>query len=36
VTIFGYPAIAMVLFLLAVACGFALVINIFIQDIWRK
>jgi len=36
VTILGYPALAMILFTLAVACGFALVINIFIQDIWRK
>ncbi|HEX7182104.1 MAG TPA: AarF/ABC1/UbiB kinase family protein [Thermoanaerobaculia bacterium] len=34
-TLFGYPGLAMVLFLLAAACGFALVLNIFFNDDWR-
>ncbi|MDX1524067.1 MAG: AarF/ABC1/UbiB kinase family protein, partial [Anaerolineae bacterium] len=35
-TILGYPAVAIVLFLVAVGLGLALVFNIFIQDVWRK
>jgi uncharacterized phage infection (PIP) family protein YhgE len=35
VTIFGYPALAIVLFLLAAGLGLGLVFNIFVQDIWR-
>jgi ubiquinone biosynthesis protein len=34
-TIFGYPGLAMVLFLLAAACGFILVLSILINDDWR-
>jgi predicted unusual protein kinase regulating ubiquinone biosynthesis (AarF/ABC1/UbiB family) len=34
-TLFGYPGIAMVLFLLAVFCGFALVLSILFNDDWR-
>jgi predicted unusual protein kinase regulating ubiquinone biosynthesis (AarF/ABC1/UbiB family) len=34
VTIFGYPALAIVLFLLAASLGLLLVFNIFVQDIW--
>jgi predicted unusual protein kinase regulating ubiquinone biosynthesis (AarF/ABC1/UbiB family) len=34
-TIFGYPGLAMVLFLLAVACGFVLVLSIWLNDDWR-
>jgi ubiquinone biosynthesis protein len=34
-TIFGYPGLAMVLFLLAVFCGFALVLSILFNDDWR-
>jgi ubiquinone biosynthesis protein len=34
-TLFGYPGLAMILFLLAVACGFALVFSIFFNDDWR-
>jgi predicted unusual protein kinase regulating ubiquinone biosynthesis (AarF/ABC1/UbiB family) len=34
-TIFGYPGLAMVLFLLAVFCGFALVLSILLNDDWR-
>jgi ubiquinone biosynthesis protein len=34
-TIFGYPALAMVLFLMAVACGFVLLLSIWLNDDWR-
>ena len=34
VTLLGYPALAVVLFLLAVGLGLVLVLNIFWQDIW--
>jgi predicted unusual protein kinase regulating ubiquinone biosynthesis (AarF/ABC1/UbiB family) len=34
-TIFGYPGIAMLLFLLAAACGFLLVWSIWLNDDWR-
>jgi ubiquinone biosynthesis protein len=34
-TIFGYPGLAMVLFLLAAACGFLLVVSIWFNDDWR-
>jgi predicted unusual protein kinase regulating ubiquinone biosynthesis (AarF/ABC1/UbiB family) len=34
VTIFGYPALAIGLFLLAAGLGLVLVFNIFVQDIW--
>jgi ubiquinone biosynthesis protein len=34
-TIFGYPGLAMVLFLLAAACGFLLVLSIWFNDDWR-
>lgn len=34
-TLFGYPGLAMILFLLAVACGFALVFSILFNDDWR-
>jgi ubiquinone biosynthesis protein len=34
-TIFGYPGLAMVLFLLAVFCGFLLVVSIWFNDDWR-
>ena len=33
--IFGYPGLAMLLFLLAAACGFALILTIFVNDDWR-
>jgi predicted unusual protein kinase regulating ubiquinone biosynthesis (AarF/ABC1/UbiB family) len=33
--IFGYPGLAMVLFMLAVACGFALVLSILFNDDWH-
>ena len=35
-TILGYPGIAMILFLLAAACGFFLVFNILFQDYWQE
>jgi predicted unusual protein kinase regulating ubiquinone biosynthesis (AarF/ABC1/UbiB family) len=35
-TILGYPGIAMILFLLAAACGFLLVFNILYQDWWKE
>jgi ubiquinone biosynthesis protein len=34
-TLFGYPGLAMLLFLLAAACGFVLVLTIFLNDDWR-
>ncbi len=34
-TLFGYPGLAMVLFLLAAACGFLLVLSVFYNDDWR-
>jgi ubiquinone biosynthesis protein len=34
-TLFGYPGLAMLLFLLAAACGFILVLTIFLNDDWR-
>ncbi|HJX28813.1 MAG TPA: AarF/ABC1/UbiB kinase family protein [Thermoanaerobaculia bacterium] len=34
-TLFGYPGLAMILFLLAVACGFGLVFSILFNDDWR-
>jgi len=34
-TLFGYPGLAMVLFLLAVACGFVLLLSIWLNDDWR-
>jgi len=34
-TLFGYPGLAMLLFLLAAACGFILVLSIFLNDDWR-
>ena len=34
-TLFGYPGLAMVLFLLAAACGFALLLSIWLNDDWR-
>ncbi len=33
--LFGYPGFAMILFLLAAACGFILVVSIFLNDDWR-
>ncbi len=33
--LFGYPGLAMILFLLAAACGFVLVGSIFLNDDWR-
>ncbi|HEX3556611.1 MAG TPA: AarF/ABC1/UbiB kinase family protein [Thermoanaerobaculia bacterium] len=33
--LFGYPGLAMLLFLLAAACGFALILTIFLNDDWR-
>jgi ubiquinone biosynthesis protein len=33
--IFGYPGLAMLLFLLAAACGFALIVSVFLNDDWR-
>jgi ubiquinone biosynthesis protein len=35
-TIIGYPGLAVILFLLAAAFGFALVITIFLNDVWRR
>ncbi len=35
-TLFGYPGIAMLLFLAAAACGFLLVGNILYSDIWKQ
>lgn len=34
-TLFGYPGLAMILFLLAAACGFGLVFSILFNDDWR-
>jgi len=34
-TILGYPGFAMLLFLMAAACGFILVLTIFLNDDWR-
>jgi predicted unusual protein kinase regulating ubiquinone biosynthesis (AarF/ABC1/UbiB family) len=34
-TLFGYPGLAMILFLLAAACGFILVVSILLNDDWR-
>ncbi|HKH46101.1 MAG TPA: AarF/ABC1/UbiB kinase family protein [Thermoanaerobaculia bacterium] len=34
-TLFGYPGLAMLLFLLAAFCGFALVLSILVNDDWR-
>jgi predicted unusual protein kinase regulating ubiquinone biosynthesis (AarF/ABC1/UbiB family) len=34
-TLFGYPGLAMILFLLAAFCGFALVLSILLNDDWR-
>ncbi len=34
-TLFGYPGIAMLLFLLAAACGFVLVLSVLLNDDWR-
>ncbi|HEY2294638.1 MAG TPA: AarF/UbiB family protein, partial [Thermoanaerobaculia bacterium] len=33
--IFGYPGLAMLLFLLAAACGFALIFSVLFNDDWR-
>ncbi|HEY4596428.1 MAG TPA: AarF/UbiB family protein [Thermoanaerobaculia bacterium] len=33
--LFGYPGLAMLLFLLAAACGFALIVSVFLNDDWR-
>lgn len=33
--IFGYPGLAMLLFLLAAACGFVLILTVFLNDDWR-
>jgi ubiquinone biosynthesis protein len=33
--LFGYPGFAMLLFLTAAACGFALVLSVFLNDDWR-
>jgi ubiquinone biosynthesis protein len=33
--LFGYPGLAMLLFLLAAACGFILILAVFINDDWR-
>ncbi|HYO14139.1 MAG TPA: AarF/ABC1/UbiB kinase family protein [Thermoanaerobaculia bacterium] len=35
-TIFGYPGLAMLLFLLAAACGFGLVLSVLLGDDWRS
>lgn len=38
-TLFGYPGLAMLLFLLAAACGFVLVLSVLFNDdwtVWRK
>jgi ubiquinone biosynthesis protein len=34
-TLFGYPGLAILLFLLAAACGFGLALSIFLNDDWR-
>ena len=34
-TLFGYPGLAMILFLLAAFCGFALIFSILFNDDWR-
>lgn len=34
-TLFGYPGLAMLLFLLAAFCGFVLVLSILVNDDWR-
>jgi len=34
-TLFGYPGLAMVLFLLAVVCAFVLLLSIWLNDDWR-
>jgi ubiquinone biosynthesis protein len=34
-TLFGYPGLAIILFLLAVFCGFALILSILFNDDWR-
>ncbi len=34
-TLFGYPGLAILLFLLAAACGFGLALTIFLNDDWR-
>jgi TRAP-type C4-dicarboxylate transport system permease small subunit len=33
--IFGYPGLAMLLFLMAAACGFVLILTVFLNDDWR-
>ena len=33
--LFGYPGLAMLLFLLAAACGFLLILSVFFNDDWR-
>jgi ubiquinone biosynthesis protein len=33
--LFGYPGLAMLLFLLAAACGFILILAVFVNDDWR-
>ncbi|HSG39230.1 MAG TPA: AarF/ABC1/UbiB kinase family protein [Thermoanaerobaculia bacterium] len=33
--IFGYPGLAMLLFLMAAACGFILILTVFMNDDWR-
>jgi ubiquinone biosynthesis protein len=33
--LFGYPGLAMILFLLAAACGFILILAVFVNDDWR-
>ena len=33
--LFGYPGLAMLLFLLAAACGFILILTVFLNDDWR-
>ena len=33
--LFGYPGLAMILFLLAAACGFVLIVTVFFNDDWR-
>ncbi len=34
-TLFGYPGLAVVLFLMAAACGFALILTILLDEDWR-
>ncbi len=34
-TIFGYPGLAMLLFMMAAACGFFLILSVFLNDDWR-